>query len=312
MEAPIRSRLTHPAAILVATNLSDLHRLMPFALEMADETGAQLRLLHVASAEFAADAAGMPYYDREAAISAAKNMLEPWCERGRKVGLDCSAIIRESQLAAPEIIATVLQIRPDRLILGTRSLGRLGKLLLGSVAEQVLRSVNLPVFTVGPDAHLPQKSSERHPAVLFATALEEDHWARAALACQLAASQGAKLILLHVLPNKSEHHGDSSNVLLSSAADKLCKLAAKIGADACTDVDIKVAHGKPAGQILAEAAAGQVNLIVMGASDHSILDHITHDHTVCQVLARAQCPVLSLNGPIAQQLQKEAEAVASH
>lgn len=29
------NRLTHPAAILVATNLSDLHRLMPFALQMA-------------------------------------------------------------------------------------------------------------------------------------------------------------------------------------------------------------------------------------------------------------------------------------
>ena len=309
MEAPIHSRLTDPAAILVATNLSDLHRLMPFALEMAGETGAQLRLLHVASAEFASDAAGMPYYDREAAISAAKNMLEPWCDRGHKLGLDCSAIIRESQLAAPEIIAAVLQIQPDRLILGTRSSGPFGKLLLGSVVKQVLRSVNLPVFTVGPEAHLPQKSSERHPAVLFATALEEGYQARAALACQLAASQGAKLIVLHVLPNKSEHHGDSSNVLFSSAADKLCKLPAKIGADACTDVDIKVAHGNPAVEILAEGVAGQVNLIVMGVADHSTLDRITHDHTVCQVLARAQCPVLSLRGSIARKL--EAGAVPS-
>ena len=53
-------RWTHPSVILVATDLSDLERLMPFALEQAGETGRALILLHVlaAGAGMAMDAVG--------------------------------------------------------------------------------------------------------------------------------------------------------------------------------------------------------------------------------------------------------------
>ena len=313
MEAAESARLTHPKTILVATNLSDLQRLMPFALQMAAESGAKLRLLHVLplTAEFAADAAGMPYYDRGEAFSAAGNMLEPWCERARKLGMHCAAIVRDGQPVVREILAVINQFHPDRLILGTRSLGRLGKLLLGSVAEQVLRSVNLPVFTVGPEAHLSNNSGQR-PTVLFATTLGEGYQANAALACQFAASHDAKLVMLHVLPGFPEERMDSSNVLISAITYELHELAHKIGADACTDVDIKVARGNPASQILAEAEANQASLIVTGAADHSMFDSITHDRTVCRVLAHAPCPVLSLHGSTAHRLQNEGKAVTVH
>ena len=70
-------RWTHPATILVATDLSDLDHLMPFALEEAGETGARLILLHVlsSSATITADAAGMPYYDTAGALEIADQML---------------------------------------------------------------------------------------------------------------------------------------------------------------------------------------------------------------------------------------------
>jgi hypothetical protein len=42
METKENARLIHPKAIMVATNLGDLQRLMPFALQMATETGAGL------------------------------------------------------------------------------------------------------------------------------------------------------------------------------------------------------------------------------------------------------------------------------
>jgi nucleotide-binding universal stress UspA family protein len=313
MEASDNTRLTHPKAILVATNLSDLSRLMPFALQMACESGARLQLLHALpiSAEFVADATGMPYYNRQEAISEAENMLEPWRERARKLGLQCAAIVRDGQPAVQEIADAVNQFHPERLILGTRSLSRLGKLLLGSIAEQVLRSANLPVFTIGPEAHL-QEHSGRQPTVLFATTLGEGHQANAALACQFATAQGAKLVMLHVLPTLHEGQMDGSNVLLSTIKYELHELANRFGTGSGTDVEIKVAHGNPASQILAEAAANQVNLIVMGAADHSMFDSITHDRTVCRVLAHASCPVLSLHGSTAQRLQNQSEAVAVH
>lgn len=315
MKAHGQTRLIHPGAILVATDLSDLHRLMPFALQMASETGAQLELLHILpfSAQFNADITGMPYYDREGVLSCAHNMLEPWCKRAQKLGIRCTAIVRENEPAAGGIIEAVRQFKPDRLLLGTRSQGKLGKLILGSVAEQVLRSVDVPVFTLGPEAHLPAEKSGRQGAVLFATDLGEGYETNAALACQLAASMHAKLIMLHVLPAMFEERCAShSNVLFSTILYELDKLAGRIGAENGTDVDIKVAHGDPAIEILAEAAAHQASLIVMETNKHTMFENITHDHTICRVLSYAHCPVLSLHGHTAKQPEKHEEVAAAH
>jgi hypothetical protein len=50
----------------------------------------------------------------------------------------------------------------------------------------------------------------------------------------------------------------------------------------------------------------------MGAADHSLFDSITHDRTICRVLAHASCPVLSLHGSTAQRVENQSEAVAAH
>jgi nucleotide-binding universal stress UspA family protein len=153
------NRWTHPAVILVATDLSDLERLMPFALEQAAQTGARLILLHAiaTAAAMSVDAVGMPYCDPSAALEFAEKELAPWCEMARRRNIACDGLVREGR-ATQQIAAAARQFQADRILLGTRSRGRLGKMLLGSVAEQVLRSVNLPVFTVGPEAHLPVQS----------------------------------------------------------------------------------------------------------------------------------------------------------
>ncbi len=125
-------------------------------------------------------------------------MLRPWCEVAARRGIRCDALVREGH-PTQQIAAAVRQFHVDRVLLGTRSRSKLGRLLIGSVAEQVLRSVYLPVITVGPEAHLPvDRGGER--VVLHATTLRETSRPSAALACQVAATQKAKLILLHVLP----------------------------------------------------------------------------------------------------------------
>jgi nucleotide-binding universal stress UspA family protein len=181
------------------------------------------------------------------------------------------------------------------------------------VAEQVLRSVNLPVFTVGPEAHLPTEESSRQPTVLFATTLGDGHQANAALACQVAASRKARLILLHVLPATSEEpRPGCSNSLDSTISYELQQLAHRIGDDSCAEVDIRVVHGDPAVEILAQAEENYTSLIVMGATDYSVFDSITRHRTVCRVLAHAHCPILSLHGAVAAQALLEHEALAAH
>ncbi len=306
-------RWTHPATILVATDLSDLDRLMPHAYAMASETGARLLLMHVlqATATLTVDAVGMPYYDRESAVECAERMLKPWCEHARGLGVECEALIRDGH-AAQQVISAARQFNADRLLLATRSRTKLGSLLLGSVARQVLRSVKLPVITVGPEAHLPVDDSNRQRTVLYATSLGETSRPSAALACHVAASQAAKLVLLHVLaPVDEKELKVPPTEMDAAAARELRRLAEETGEGCRTVVETKVVHGNPAIEILAEAAASHASLIVLGATQRSVFESLTRDRTVYRVLAHARCPVLTLREPDAKAEHVEAEAMAA-
>ena len=297
------ARWIHPAAILVATDLSDLDRLMPFAFEQASEAGARLILLHVlaSTAAISADAAGMPYYDPAGALEFAAKTLEPWCALARRQNIACDALVREGQ-PARQIEASIRQFQADRVLLGTRSRSRLGKMLVGSVAEQVLRSVNLPVMTVGPEAHLPVETEAPHGhedrVVLHATTLRETSRPSAALACQLAASFKATLVLLNVLPpvDRMRRSGQLADVD-SVAMRELRRLAEETGAGCCLEIEPVVIHGTPYIEILSEASARNASLIVLGATRRSAFENLTRDRTVYQVLAHARCPVLTIREP---------------
>jgi nucleotide-binding universal stress UspA family protein len=307
------NRWTHPAVILVATDLSDLDRLMPFALEQASQTGARLILLHViaSSAAMSVDAVGMPYYDPSGALEFAEKALRPWCEAAHRQGIGCDGLVREGH-ATQQIAAAARQFQADRILLGTRSRSKLGKMLLGSVAEQVLRSVNLPVITVGPEAHLAVQSGDEERVVLHATTLRETSRPSAALACQIAAGLNAKLVLLHVLPPMDEMRRDGLPTGLDSAAMReLRVLATETGTGCRLDVEPVVVHGNPSIEILAESSERKVILIVLGATHRSAFENLTRDRTVYRVLAHAQCPVLTLREAQAMPAEGTAESVAA-
>jgi nucleotide-binding universal stress UspA family protein len=307
-------RWTHPAVILVATDLSDLDRLMPFAFKQAEETGARLILLHVLAAGtgMAVDAVGMPYYDPAGALEFAEKALQPWCEQATRRNLGCDALLREGN-ASQQISAVVRQFQADRVLLGTRSRSKLGKLLLGSVAEQVLRSVNLPVYTVGPEAHLAVAEAGQEQVVLYATTLREASRPSAALACRIASSQEAKLVLLHVMPPMEEMEKKGlATGQDSTALRELRILAAQAGAGCCSKVEARVAHGNPTIEILSESAERHASLIVLGATQRSALENLTRDRTIYRVLAHARCPVLTLKEPLLRADEAQSERIATH
>jgi nucleotide-binding universal stress UspA family protein len=296
MPEAVGNRWSRPSVVLMATDLSDLDRLMTFALEEGAATGARLILMHVVSAaeSMAADASGMPYYDPAGAVDLAEKALEPCCEIARKRGMICDQVIREGH-AAQQILTAARQFHADRILLGTRSRGKVSKLLIGSVAEQVLRSVNIPVITVGPEARLPVAGSQSERLVLHATTLREASRPSAVLAGQIASVLGARLILLNVLPPISDMQRKGEPTGLDSAAmQELRKLAAEISRDVEVGVTPKVAHGNPSIEILAESAEHHACLMVLGATHRSALENLTRDRTIYKVLAHARCPVMTL------------------
>jgi nucleotide-binding universal stress UspA family protein len=299
-----------PQTILVATDLTDLDRLMPFALEQARNSGAKLILQHVLAVGvgIAMDAAGMPYYDPTGPLESAQEALAAWCESTRQKGVACEALVREGH-AAQQIQEAAANLHADRILLGTRSRGKLEKLFLGSVAEQVLRSVNLPVITVGPEAHLPSEDESTERVVLHATTLRDSCRPSAALACELAASQRAKLVLLHVLPPLDEMQKKGLPTGLDSTAlHELRQLARETDLGCCTTVDAHVVHGNPSIEILAEASERRASLIVLGATERLPLEKLARNRTIYRILAHARCPVLTLR----ECPGKTAEDEASH
>ena len=308
MPGSATNRWTHPAVILVATDLSDLDRLMPFALEQASSTAARLVLLHVlpAGKALAADAMGMPYYDPGGANDYAAKTLESWCEMARAHGVACDLVVREGN-AAQQVITAARQFQADRILLGTRSRGKVSKLLLGSVAEQVLRSVNLPVMTVGPEAHLAVEGSDPERVVLHATSLREASRPSAALACQIAHTLKARLVVFHVLPPVDEMERKGMPTGLDSVALQQLNVLANENQCGCSaEIEPRVVHGNAAIEILSQAADLRASLIVLGATQRSALEELTRDRTIYRVLAHARCPVLTLRE---QSVKKDEDSV---
>jgi nucleotide-binding universal stress UspA family protein len=300
--------------ILVATDLSDLDRLMPFALKQAHESSGRLILLHVLAAGvgIATDAAGLPYYNPTGALEDAQQALKAFCEAAHLEGVACDGLVREGN-ATQVIQASADEFQADLILLGTRSRGKLEKLFLGSVAEQVLRSVDLPVMTVGPEVHLPAKDAAELRVVLYATTLKDTCRPSAALACQIAASQRAKLVLLHVLPPVDEmQHKGLPIALESTALHELRQLASETDAGCCTTVDAHVVHGNPSIEILAEAAERKASLIVLGATHRLTLEKLARNRTIYRILAHARCPVLTLRECAAKRAEGAAVDLAAH
>src|SRR3569833_373432 len=293
------SRWARPSVILVVFVFCVLVRLLSFVLLVVFFFEARIILFHVLGpgAGITADPVGMPYYDPAGAIDFAIKTLEPWRMMARAQEIPCDAAVREGN-AAQQIIAGARQFKADRILLGTRSRSKVSKLLLGSVAEQVLRSVFFLVFFVGPEAHLEAASgtgSQR--VVLHATTLRETSSPSAALACEIAAAHKARLVLMHVLPPLDEMRREHLPTGLDSTAlRELQILAAETGASelCCTEVETRIAHGHPAIEILAASVDLNASLIVLGSATHSVVHNLTHDRTVYRVLAHARCPVMTL------------------
>jgi nucleotide-binding universal stress UspA family protein len=176
-------------------------------------------------------------------------------------------------------------------------------MLLGSVAEQVLRSVNLPVITVGPEAHLPVQCGYEERVVLLATTLRETSRPSAALACQIADGLNAKLVLLHVLPPVDEMQRKGQPTGLDpGAVHELRALAAQTGPGTSLDVEPMV-HGKRS----SDSPKHQREGITHRFRRHPQRLREPERPPLPGVVGAAQCPVLTLRSSASPSARTERE-----
>jgi nucleotide-binding universal stress UspA family protein len=120
----------------------------PVACSLARDYGARLVLLHVIAPPPLGNFGGMPVIPPPPP----EMLRKDWEANLRRLHPADSAIPVEHQLrdgdAATEIIRAAESIPCELIVMGTHGRGALGRLLMGSVAEQVVRKAPCPVLTV--------------------------------------------------------------------------------------------------------------------------------------------------------------------
>jgi nucleotide-binding universal stress UspA family protein len=294
MAAIMKPGWTKPSTILFASEVPANEKAFEFALAQAREFDADLILFHaydtlvVSSTE----TSGIRYYDYAAAAQIEKQHLQPLAQRLRDAGLRCEVVVRPG-LPADQILAYAGERVIDRIVMGTHCPGPIGKLLVGSVAEAVLRTSPTPVYIVGPEVVSGEYRNFATRTVLCAVSMHEASGFVATFAAELAAHHQARLILQHVIRPQDRTEILAGRTLDDLEADLLNLVPTKLRES--VGIQTIVVPGDPTEELLYQSRAQQADLIVLGAQGASAFAAITRHGVVYKTLAQAHCPVMTLS-----------------
>jgi nucleotide-binding universal stress UspA family protein len=193
----------------------------------------------------------------------------------------------------------------DLIVVGTHGRSGVGKLLLGSVAEDILRHAPCPVLTVGPKvagrAKLPAFHAGRRDLspvelelheILFATNFDHDALSVAQTAVALAEDFRARLTLLNVIEDYTHLAGRHNLV-----EDCVCRLQSMVPSEAALQYppEAVLEFGFAPERILKVASNREADMIVLGARPAAEVGttHLPWS-TAHHVIAQAHCPVLTI------------------
>jgi len=137
--------------VLVAVDFGESsQQALDLAIDIAKQSGAELSILHAYEIPvYAYDGASfIAVAELLAPIEgAAQKRLQSTLEAVRKTLPSARSILR-SGVPATEILSAIDEIRPDLVVVGTHGRHGIGRAVLGSVAEKVVRFSPVPVLSV--------------------------------------------------------------------------------------------------------------------------------------------------------------------
>jgi nucleotide-binding universal stress UspA family protein len=204
---------------------------------------------------------------------------------------------------APAIVEHAKRETADLIVMGTQGRSGLSRVLLGSVAERVVREAPCPVMTVPPGAQASRGVAPFDP-ILCASDFSPSCRRALDLAVAMAQEADARLLLLHAIeappvrtgvlpmPATLEDAIDRAD-LRRSAAGRLRRGLPEDAVFRCHP-EVLVVDGHPADSILQVAHDEDVKLIVMGAQTRGTIDRMLFGSTTRRVTQGARSPVLSV------------------
>ncbi len=260
---------------------------LPYAAAVARHYNAKIHLVHVVISE---EAAGSPTASNRAMAEREMARLDR-CDLLN--GLRYEALVDEGELW--DVLSKMIKDHEiDFVVLGTSGGGGFKKLIVGSVADEIMREVSCPVLAVGPEVPLRTQLRGDMRHILYATDFQP--WSDLALtyAVSFAEENGAQLTMVHVVDR------DKTPAANRDVERFVRDLRQMLPSDASLAplAEFVVEIGAPAEIILKVAADSGCDLIVMGAREMCygrppaplswVMLH--------QILCVARCPVLTVHG----------------
>jgi nucleotide-binding universal stress UspA family protein len=287
--------------IVYATDFSPCsENAFPIAVRLAASHDAQLHMVHaiVLHADDPHDPAHhFPEPDElyERMRSSAEARMATTAENG---GIPDVKIVRAQVRGispAPVILEYAEEQGVDLIVMGTHGRRGLRHLLLGSVAEEVVRMADCPVLTVREDA----ASAGAFERILVPMDYSENSELALGYAREIASSEGASLHLLHVLevgtypdfyfPVQASQMLDMPE-LKEKALQHLRDRLEKEGPEVEAKLHVELGH--PAQNVVEYAERLEIDLIVLGSHGRTGFERALLGSVAEGVARRAKCPVL--------------------
>jgi nucleotide-binding universal stress UspA family protein len=261
-----------------------------------------LTVVHVVANLPTMDVPGVPLsvVDRERVMAEMRCFASPIPPEIRT-----SFLVREASDIRRQILAEARALMSDLIVIGSHGRSGLERLLLGSVAENVVRKSPCPVMVVPPRAEDAAGAGLVHggrPRILCAVDFSEASLGALEYAMSLAEEADANLTLVHSLevpPELLEHipvppDFDVDQCHAAARAACLQRLRELIPPSVRTycQVDTVAAEGAAYRQILRLSAEQKTDLIVMGVHGRGAVDLLLFGSNSARVIRAAACPVL--------------------
>jgi nucleotide-binding universal stress UspA family protein len=296
-------------SILLATDFSEAsEKALRHALAIARHFGAKFYLAHVVSSlGFTLVGPDAVNTATEVVLRDARQLVDSLAKSGALTGLRHEVIIRQGEVWE-ELENIIRQGQVDMVVLGTHGRRGLGKLILGSVAEQIFRHADCLVLTVGPGSFedAPIEGGRAIRPFLFATDFGAASLHALPYAISSANHFGTKLVLLHVVPAvpmpEGFHRATAGDVVemrenaRMASLRKLDELTQNTTLQVRPEFVVEFASARPISQTILEAASKlRVDAIIMGLHRSAHIGTASHmPATAYEVVCGADCPVLTV------------------
>lgn len=210
-------------------------------------------------------------------------------------GIEHELLVRSGDVW-PVLSQVISERGVDLVVVGTRGRAGVRKIILGSVAEDIVRHSPCPVLTVGPNTagQDPQIGAER---ILAPTGFAPQSLVAVRYAVLLAQDLHSSLALLHVVTDLKEViPGEEQRIRKEREARLRALIPDEV--NLASPPGFFVEFGSATEKILATASAWHANLIVLGLRhvEESARGESTWGKAY-EIVRQAGCPVMTIRVP---------------